>query len=107
MLFYNVATRKVGILGQKDVVYFDEIGNTRFSDPEATISVLKDYMQTGKFSRGGAEFSAQASIILGGNIDSDMQRREPARYYLHLFMPLPPELQDTAFPDHVHAYLPG
>ena len=106
-LFYNVATRKVGILGQKDVVYFDEIGNTRFADPEATISVLKDYMQTGKFSRGPQEFATQASIVLGGNIDCDTTYRTPAPYYLHLFMPLPPELQDTAFLDRIHAYLPG
>jgi ATP-dependent Lon protease len=106
-LFYNVATRKIGILGQKDVVYFDEIGNTRFANPEATISVLKDYMQTGKFSRGTAEFSTQASVVLGGNIDTDTVRREPARHLLHLFMPLPPELQDTAFLDRIQSYLPG
>jgi ATP-dependent Lon protease len=106
-LFYNVATRKIGILGQKDLVYFDEVGNTRFTNAEATISVLKDYMQTGKFTRGTAEFSTQASVVLGGNIDCDTTRREPSRYLLHLFMPLPPELQDTAFLDRVHAYVPG
>ena len=107
-LFYNQATRKVGILGQKDVVYFDEIGATRFSDPESTVSILKDYMQTGQFSRGSSQLNAQASIVLGGNIDTDMSSKKPASYYLHLFMPLPPELgQDTAFLDRLHAYLPG
>ncbi|GFP21323.1 ATP-dependent Lon protease [Candidatus Hakubella thermalkaliphila] len=53
VLFYHRGTRKIGILGQRDVVFFDEIANTSFTDPDATISVLKDYMQTGKFSRGG------------------------------------------------------
>ena len=32
-LFYNVASRKIGILGYRDVVFFDEIASTSFSDP--------------------------------------------------------------------------
>ena len=85
----------------------DEIAATSFTDPEATISVLKDYMQTGRFSRGPLEFSAQASIVLGGNIDTDLVRRTPVERYRHLFEVLPPELQDTAFLDRIHAFLPG
>jgi ATP-dependent Lon protease len=106
-LFYNIATRKIGILGYKDVVFFDEIASTSFTDPEATISVLKDYMQTGRFSRGPLEFTAQASIVLGGNIDTDLKRREPSPRYRHYFEILPPELQDPAFLDRIHAFLPG
>jgi ATP-dependent Lon protease len=107
-LFYNVASRKIGILGQKDIVYFDEIASTSFSDPEATISILKDYMQTGKFSRGPQEFTAQASIVLAGNIDTDLERKKPADHYLHLFVTLPQELvEDSAFLDRIHAFLPG
>ncbi len=107
-LFYNVASRKVGILGQKDVVFFDEIANTNFGDPEATISILKDYMQTGKFSRGPQELHASASIVLAGNIDTDLEMKKPADHYLHLFMTLPIELgEDSAFLDRIHAFLPG
>ncbi len=106
-LFYNLASRKIGILGYRDVIYFDEIGNTRFADPEATISVLKDYMQTGRFSRGPLEFSSQASIVLGGNIDTDLERRQPVGRYSHLFEALPEELQDTSFLDRIHAFQPG
>ena len=107
-LFYNVASRKVGILGYRDVVFFDEIASTRFTDPDATISVLKDYMQTGRFSRGPLEFTAQSSIVLGGNIDTDLERKAPAERYVHLFEVLPPELgADTAFLDRLHAFLPG
>jgi ATP-dependent Lon protease len=106
-LFYNLATRKIGILGYKDVIFFDEIANTRFTDPEATISVLKDFMQTGRFSRGPQEFSSQASIVLGGNIDTDIARKSPTNHYRHLFEILPEELQDTAFLDRLHAFLPG
>src|SRR6266568_3602147 len=93
-LFYNKASRKLGVVGLKHVVFFDEIANTRFDDAEASISVLKDYMQTGRFSRGDQEFSAQCSIVLGGNIDTDIDQRRPEVYYRHLFEVLPIELQD-------------
>jgi ATP-dependent Lon protease len=106
-LFYNKGTRKLGVIGLKQVVFFDEIANTRFDDAEASISVLKDYMQTGRFSRGDQEFSAQCSIVLGGNIDTDLERHLPTDGYRHLFEVLPDELQDAAFLDRIHCYLPG
>jgi ATP-dependent Lon protease len=107
-LFYNNNTRKLGVIGLKHVVFFDEIANTRFNDPEATVSMLKDYMQTGKYTRGSQEFSAPCSIVLGGNIDTNLELRQPEMHYRHLFEALPPELQDDpAFLDRIHAYLPG
>lgn len=106
-LFYNKATRKLGVIGLKHLVFFDEIAHTAFDDAEASVSVLKDYMQTGRFSRGDQEFTAQCSVVLGGNIDTDLERRAPETRYRHLFEVLPEELQDTAFLDRIHAYLPG
>jgi ATP-dependent Lon protease len=106
-LFYNKATRKLGVIGLKHVVFFDEIASTRFEDAEASVSVLKDYMQTGKFTRGDQEFSAQCSVVLGGNIETDLVHRQPDSRYRQLFEVLPEELQDPAFLDRIHAYLPG
>jgi ATP-dependent Lon protease len=91
----------------KHVVSFDEVANTRFEDADASISILKDYMQTGKFTRGDQEFSAQCSLVLGGNIDTDIEKMTPKDHYSHLFSPLPDEMQDAAFLDRIHAYLPG
>jgi ATP-dependent Lon protease len=106
-LFYNKASRKLGVIGLKQLVFFDEIANTRFDDAEASISMLKDYMQTGKFSRGDQEFTASCSVVLGGNIDTNLELRQPDPRYSHLFQVLPLELQDPAFLDRIHAYLPG
>lgn len=103
----NWQTPKLGVIGLKHLVFFDEIANTRFDDAEASISMLKDYMQTGKFSRGDQEFTAPCSIVLGGNIDTNIDLRQPDQRYLHLFQVLPVELQDPAFLDRIHAYLPG
>ena len=106
-LFFNKATRRLGVVGLKHVVFFDEIANIRFEDADASISILKDYMQTGKFTRGDQEFSAQCSLVLGGNIDTDIEKQTPKSKYEHLFSPLPGEMQDAAFLDRIHAYLPG
>lgn len=105
-LFYNKASRKLGVIGLKHLVFFDEIAHTNFDD-EASISMLKDYMQTGKFTRGDQEFSAPCSIVLGGNIETNLELRQPEAGLKHLFQVLPVELQDPAFLDRIHAYLPG
>lgn len=109
-LFYHKGLKRLGIIGQRDVVYFDEIGRTRFADADATVNILKDYMQTGLFSRGDQEFSAAASIVLAGNIEvsSDNGSPKPSDRYAHWLAVLPSEINsDTAFVDRLHAYIPG
>ncbi|MCS7016041.1 MAG: BREX system Lon protease-like protein BrxL [Gemmatales bacterium] len=104
-LFYNLARRSVGILGTRKVVVFDEIANTTFEEAEATISLLKDYMESGQYSRGDQSFTSEASIVLCGNLD--VTEGQPSSRYRHHFEPLPEELIDTAFLDRIHGYLPG
>jgi ATP-dependent Lon protease len=109
-LFYNKALRRLGIIAQRDVVYFDEIGRTRFTDADATINILKDFMQTGQFSRGDLEFTAGASIVLAGNIEIDTKDGAaiPSERYANWFAVLPAEINtDGAFLDRLHAYIPG
>ena len=104
-LFINNATGKVGVVGSRDAVIFDEIANTDFTDPKALVSIMQGYMQDGKFSRGKKEILAFASIVLVGNID--IQARLPHEKYYHLFEPLPDFLQVEAFVDRLHGYVPG
>ena len=109
-LFYHKGAKRLGIVGQRDIVYFDEIGRTRFTDADATINILKDYMQTGQFTRGDQEFTSAASIVLGGNIEVDTKDglSIPSQRYSHWLSVLPAELNnDTAFIDRLHSYLPG
>ena len=104
-LFINNATGKVGVVGSRDAVIFDEIANTDFTDPKALVSIMQGFMQDGKFSRGKKEILAFASIVLVGNID--VQAKLPHEKYYHFFEPLPDFLQLEAFIDRLHAYLPG
>ena len=102
-LFYNMATRRVGLVGMWDVVAFDEVAGIRFSDKSA-IQILKDYMEAGSFSRGREEIVAEASMVFAGNINQPV---EVLTRVGTLFQPMPEEMQDMALIDRLHYYLPG
>ncbi len=102
-LFYNMATRKIGLVGLWDVVAFDEVAGIKFSDTTA-IQILKDYMEAGSFSRGREELIAEASIVFIGNINIPVEILVKTH---HLFQPFPEAMQDMALIDRIHFYLPG
>jgi ATP-dependent Lon protease len=104
-LFVNLATKQVGILGTRKVVVFDEIAHTTFGEEDETISTLKDYLESGHFSRGSLSFAADAGLVFTGNLDVEGSLPHPK--YKHLLEPLPDELIDSAFHDRVHGYVPG
>jgi ATP-dependent Lon protease len=105
-LFVHGSTGKVGAVGQWDAICFDEATDKIFKDREA-VPLMKDYMESGSFSRAGAggEITGVASIILNGNINQPV---ETVLQTSHLFSPLSAEVNnDTAFLDRIHFYLPG
>lgn len=105
-LFVHGTTNKVGAVGQWDAICFDEATDKIFKDRDA-IPLMKDYMESGSFSRAGAggEITGVASIILNGNINQPV---ETVLQTSNLFSPLSDEVNtDTAFLDRIHFYLPG
>ena len=104
-LFVHGGTGKPGLVAQFDTLVFDEIANTEFKDPAATISIFKDYMEYGNFSLGRFQVKGEASIVFIGNID--VLGCLPHEKYEHLFEPLPEEMIDAALFERVHGYLPG
>jgi ATP-dependent Lon protease len=104
-LFVNLSTKQVGIIGTRKVVVFDEIAHTTFGDEDATISTLKDYMESGQYTRGSLAFAADGGLVFTGNLD--VEGTQPHPKYRNLLEPLPEELIDSAFQDRMHAYLPG
>ena len=103
-LFYNMSTRKVGLVGMWDCVAFDEVAGIRFKDKDG-IQIMKDYMASGSFARGKEEKNASASMVFVGNINQSV---DVLLKTSHLFAPFPPEMaNDTAFFDRMHYYMPG
>ncbi|QDT02204.1 Lon protease [Rubripirellula lacrimiformis] len=103
-LFYNNARRKVGLVGYWDVVAFDEVGGMKVSDPDV-MQIMKDYAANGRFSRGVAQITAEASLVFVGNLNQPVESLV-ANSATDLFQPLPKEF-DLALIDRLHFYLPG
>lgn len=111
-LFYDKLRRQLGLVGYRDVVLFDEFasgrGGSKWSGQGDLIDMLKDFMNSGRFGRGTAEFASDCSIMFAGNIDCDRQTKSVSSRYRSLFSPLPQAVNhDRAFLDRVHGFIPG
>lgn len=103
-LFYNMSTRKVGLVGLWDTVAFDEVAGIKFKDKDG-IQIMKDFMASGSFARGKEEKNASASMVFVGNINQSLDNLIKTS---HLFSPFPEEMaNDSAFFDRMHYYIPG
>jgi len=103
-MFYNMASRRVGLVGNWDCIAFDEVAGITQSTGDM-VQIMKNYMANGSFARGTDSISSDASIAFEGNTFrsvADMMRTT------NLFEPFPDEFNnDSAFFDRIHAYLPG
>ena len=103
-MFYNMSSRRVGLVGKWDCIAFDEVGGITQASGDM-VQIMKNYMANGSFARGSDSISSDASIAFEGNtfrsVD-DMIRTT------NLFEPFPETFNnDSAFFDRIHAYLPG
>lgn len=104
-LFIDMRGRgRMGLVMLWDVVAFDEVAGLRKLKDAQAVQLLKDYMESGGFARLSEEFKGSASLVFVGNIDDDIPELLSVA---HLFVPFPPEMQDAAFLDRFHAYVPG
>ena len=103
-LFYNMASKQVGLVGLWDCVAFDEVAGITFKDKDG-VQIMKDYMASGSFARGKEEKAASASMVFVGNINQSVEVMQKTS---HLFEPFPDAMAyDTAFLDRMHCYVPG
>ncbi|WP_045973257.1 protease Lon-related BREX system protein BrxL [Xenorhabdus doucetiae] len=102
-LFYNMASRQIGLVGLWDVVAFDEVAGITFKDKDG-VQIMKDYMASGSFSRGRDSIEGKASMVFVGNINQSVETLVKTS---HLLAPFPTTMIDTAFFDRFHAYIPG
>ena len=103
-MFYNMSSRRVGLVGHWDCIAFDEVAGITQASGDM-VQIMKNYMANGSFARGSDSISTDASIAFEGNTFrsvADMMRTT------NLFEPFPEAFNnDSAFFDRIHAYLPG
>lgn len=105
VLFHNNATNQSGLLSRFDAVVFDEAQTLSFDNPNEVIGVLKDYLESGSFSRGGKQQNiATAGVVILANIPLNA---DGTPRFGNLFLNLPEFVRETAFIDRIHGILPG
>ncbi|MDV2994020.1 MAG: hypothetical protein N4J56_003674 [Chroococcidiopsis sp. SAG 2025] len=103
-LFYNMATRRMGLIDLWDAVAFDEVADLQ-KMPKEVVTTLKTYCESGTFARGKEALSGSASMAMFGNTNQPVEVMVRSS---HLFVPMPDVIrEDMAFLDRIHFYIPG
>jgi len=106
VMFYNLNSNTPGLITKYDVVVLDEIQSIQGDSAGELIAGLKIYLESGKFSRGNTEATAEAGFVMLGNITLDENHR-PVYQDEGIFKEIPNFLQETAFIDRLHGIIPG
>lgn len=107
-LFYNKVRKSIGLIGNKDIVCFDEITTHNVKLDTEVVNMLKDALNSGKFSRDNIEFITDASICFVGNIDCDRNEKKISGFRTHILAGLPNNInKDRAFIDRINGIIPG
>ncbi len=102
-MFYDIARKTEGLVFGHDYVALDEVQTIKFTDVDEMRGVLKGYMENnGKYTVGNHEGSADAGIVLLGNIPADSMNE-----YLNMFSTLPDVFHESALLDRFHGFLKG
>lgn len=104
VLFFNNSTQEAGLLSRFDTVVFDEAQTLSFDNPGEIVGILKDYLESGRFTRGNQSVQSQSGVMFLGNLPIGPNGRPSSNRY---FESLPQVLQETALIDRIHGLLPG
>ena len=91
-----------GLVTRFDFVAFDEIQTMRFEQPSQIQTALKHYMEFGEIKGFDAQMSAEAGIVVLGNIDAD--RFDTS---LNMVEAINPIFRESATLDRFHGLIPG
>jgi len=104
VLFHHQVTQTPGLVTRYDAVIFDEVQS--ISGDDELMAGLKIYLESGKYARGNTEGTAEAGLVMLGNITMD-DNRQPLYLDQGIFKEMPNFLCETAFVDRIHGIIPG
>jgi ATP-dependent Lon protease len=106
-LFYNSASKQLGLIPRYDVVVVDEVQKIHTDTAGEAMAALKMYMESGRYRRATGDMgTSEAGFIILGNITIGPDRR-PLYETNGIFKELPSSLQESAFVDRIHGLLEG
>lgn len=101
-MFYDISRRTQGLVCNNDFVALDEVQTISFTDIDEMRAALKGYMEIGVFTVGNYEGTADAGIVLLGNISQDRMD-----VYQNMFHELPKAFHESALIDRFHGFIKG
>lgn len=106
-LFFNSASKQIGLIPRYDVVVVDEIQKIQTDAAGEAMAGLKMYLESGRYRRATGDMgTSEAGFVMLGNITLTEERR-PLYQTEGIFKELPSALQESAFIDRIHGLLEG
>lgn len=106
VMFHHNGNNTPGLVTRYDLVVLDEVQSIQGDSTGELVAGLKVYLESGRFSRGNTEASAEAGFVMLGNITLD-ENHKPVYSEEGIFSEIPNFLQETAFIDRLHGIIPG
>lgn len=103
-MFYDISKRTEGLVSGNDFITLDEVQTISFTDVDEMRAALKGYLESGVFTIGNYEGTADAGVILCGNIKKETM---DADGYSNMFIELPSVFHESALIERFHGFIKG
>lgn len=103
-MFYDQSKRREGLISGSDFVTLDEVQTISFTDTDEMRAALKGYLEQGNFTVGDYKGTAEAGVILCGNISKEIM---DADGYSNMFVELPIVFHESALIERFHGFIKG
>jgi ATP-dependent Lon protease len=103
-MFYDLNKRVEGLVSGNDFITLDEVQTISFADVDEMRAALKGYLESGIFTVGNYEGTAEAGVILCGNIKKETMDEDG---YGNMFEELPFVFHESALIERFHGFIKG
>jgi ATP-dependent Lon protease len=103
-MFYDISKRTEGLVAGNDFITLDEVQTISFTDVDEMRAALKGYLESGIFTVGSYEGTAEAGVILCGNIKKETMDEDG---YGNMFEELPNVFHESALIERFHGFIKG
>ncbi len=103
-MFYDQNKRVEGLVSGNDFITLDEVQTISFTDVDEMRAALKGYLESGIFTVGNYEGTAEAGVILCGNIKKETMDEDG---FGNMFEELPSVFHESALIERFHGFIKG
>lgn len=103
-MFYDQNKRAEGLVAGNDFIALDEVQTISFTNVDEMRAALKGYLESGIFTVGNYEGTADAGVILCGNIKKETMDEDG---FGNMFEELPSVFHESALIERFHGFIKG